>query len=132
MNDKFDDIILRLQAQQPTLDNADELTDAIMAALPDQQPAPSSVDSPAPRILYLFRNISSAAAVFLIALFLWQYNEEPNVIPHVSSAYEPVLSHELPFACECSSFNECASQYLAQRAQTNSLKNKIRKHYENN
>lgn len=134
MNDKFDDIILRLQAQQPTLDNADELTDAIMAALPSQQPAPSPVANPAPRILYLIRNISSAAAVFLIAMFLWQYNEEPELSHHQTSYCQPVYRFESPYACECNTLSECVSQYAAQRkgSQTNSIKKLIREYYENN
>lgn len=135
MNDKFDDIILRLQAQQPTLDNADELTAAIMAALPDQQPANAVVATPAPRIFYLFRNISSAAAVFLIALFVWQYNEQPELTSNEFSQVIPFKS-ERSLACDCLSAEECMAEYISQHnrnmnARTNTIEFLMRKHHEN-
>lgn len=113
MNDKFDDIIARLQSQQPVLDNADELTDAIMSALPDQQTASAPVVSHIPRVFYLLRNVSSAAAVFLIALFVWQYNEQPELSPN-GAAQTNYPSNGPSFSCNCFSQKECVAEYISQ------------------
>ena len=71
---KIDEILSRLQEQQPDVCNPDELTDRIMDSLPDlhtEQP------KPARRIrLYIASAIAAAASVLL--LLTLHYSEEPT------------------------------------------------------
>ncbi|MCQ2236256.1 MAG: hypothetical protein MJZ18_04545 [Bacteroidales bacterium] len=131
MTDKFDDIILRLQAQQPSLDNADELTDMTMASLPDQQQTPA-IAPKGPRVLYIIRNISSAAAMFLIALFIWQYNEVPELTP--SEFSQTGSNSEQTFFCDGADRKECINKYIETRrsAKHTLIEQLKRVHHENN
>ena len=79
MNDKLDEIIARLQSQQPEPDCADELTDMIMDSLPefpDETPVIAVQHRGAP-IVGIVRYFSSAAAIFLFVLFVWQNVRNP-------------------------------------------------------
>ena len=61
---KIDEILSRLQAQQPDISNPDELTDRIMDSLPD---LPTEQPKPARRIrLYVASAIAAAASVLLL------------------------------------------------------------------
>ena len=61
---KIDEILSRLQAQQPDISNPDELTDRIMDSLPD---LPTEQPKPARRIrLYIVSAIAAAASVLLL------------------------------------------------------------------
>lgn len=61
---KIDEILSRLQEQQPDISNPDELTDRIMDSLPD---LPTEQPKPARRIrLYIVSAIAAAASVLLL------------------------------------------------------------------
>ena len=61
---KIDEILSRLQEQQPDVCNPDELTDRIMDSLPD---LPTEQPKPARRIrLYIVSAIAVAASVLLL------------------------------------------------------------------
>ncbi len=89
--DKIDDILERLSAQQPELDNPVELTDRIMANLPDRGEGPRQQEETA-RLTYRFvtalRIVSSIAAAWLIGLFLYvnkpapEQQKEKSEVPH--------------------------------------------------
>ena len=71
---KIDDILSRLQEQQPDVCNPDELTDRIMDSLPD---LPTEQPKPAQRIrLYIASAIAAAASVLL--LLTLHYSEGPT------------------------------------------------------
>ncbi len=64
---KIDEILSRLQEQQPEVSNPDELTDRIMASLPD---LPTEQPKPARRIKLYFVSAIAAAASVLLLLYL--------------------------------------------------------------
>ena len=71
---KIDEILSRLQEQQPDVCNPDELTDRIMDSLPD---LPTEQPKPARRIrLYIASAIAAAASVLL--LLTLHYSEDPT------------------------------------------------------
>ena len=72
--DKIDDILERLSAQQPDIDNPSELTDRILANLQERREAPhrqEETTSQTYRFLTLLRVVSSIAAIWLVGLFLY-------------------------------------------------------------
>ena len=83
---KIDEILSRLQEQQPNVSNPDELTDRIMDSLPDlttEQP------KPARRIrLYIVSAIAAAASVLL--LLTLHYSEEPTSVEAVADSQQEV------------------------------------------
>ena len=83
---KIDEILSRLQEQQPNVSNPDELTDRIMDSLPDlttEQP------KPARRIrLYISSAIAAAASVLL--LLTLHYSEEPTSVEAVADSQQEV------------------------------------------
>jgi hypothetical protein len=93
MNEKIDDIITRLQAQQPELKDADQLTDRIMASLPDiSQEEETEKPSYAAWIVYL-RAASSVAAIFLIVFTLWHIPGFGNpAIMQTTNDYEQCIA----------------------------------------
>ena len=89
--DKIDDILERLSAQQPELDNPVELTDRIMANLPDRGEGPRQQEETARhnyRFVTALRIVSSIAAAWLIGLFLYvnkpvpEQQKEKSGVPH--------------------------------------------------
>ena len=73
---KIDEILSRLQEQQPDVSNPDELTDRIMDSLPD---LPTEQPKPARRIrLYIVSAIAAAASVLLL---LTLHRNDNNVDP---------------------------------------------------
>ena len=74
---KIDEILSRLQEQQPDVSNPDELTDRIMASLPD---LPTEQPKPARRIrLYVASAIAAAASVLLLLTLHSLVGEEQGV-----------------------------------------------------
>ena len=73
--DKIDDILERLSAQRPDIDNPVELTDRIMANLSDRSDALRQQETPLRtyRFVTVLRIVSSMAAAWLIGLFLYLY-----------------------------------------------------------
>lgn len=76
---KIDEILSRLQEQQPDVCNPDELTDRIMDSLPD---LPTEQPKPARRIrLYIVSAIAAAASVLLLislGIVSNNHNDEGN------------------------------------------------------
>jgi len=83
---KIDEILSRLQAQQPDVSNPDELTDRIMDSLPD---LPTEQPKPARRIrLYVASAIAAAASVLL--LLTLHYSEGPTSLEAVADLQQGV------------------------------------------
>ena len=77
---KTNDILEKLKAaEQPIIDNPDELTDLIMSSLPEQN-APQKEQPQRPHaMLIALRIISTIAALWLIGLFLYTSYTEPSL-----------------------------------------------------
>ncbi|MBQ3925363.1 MAG: hypothetical protein II706_00090 [Bacteroidaceae bacterium] len=98
----IDDILERLKGQQPMLENPDEMVENIMACLPDMeehgasckgQETRSEGKETAPKqsaILIALRIITSAAAIWLIGLFI--YVNQP-VKTEASNAQANTIDH---------------------------------------
>ena len=83
---KIDEILSRLQEQQPDVSNPDELTDRIMDSLPD---LPTEQPKPARRIrLYIVSAIAAAASVLL--LLTLHYSEGPTSLEAVADLLQGV------------------------------------------
>ena len=83
---KIDEILSRLQEQQPDVSNPDELTDRIMDSLPD---LPTEQPKPARRIrLYVASAIAVAASVLL--LLTLHYSEGPTSLEAVADLRQGV------------------------------------------
>ena len=83
---KIDEILSRLQEQQPDVCNPDELTDRIMDSLPD---LPTEQPKPARRIrLYIVSAIAAAAIVLL--LLTLHYSEGPTSLEAVADLRQGV------------------------------------------
>ena len=83
---KIDEILSRLQEQQPDVCNPDELTDSIMDSLPD---LPTEQPKPARRIrLYVASAIAAAASVLL--LLTLHYSEGPTSLEAVADLRQGV------------------------------------------
>ena len=83
---KIDEILSRLQAQQPDVSNPDELTYRIMDSLPD---LPTEQPKPARRIrLYVASAIAAAASVLL--LLTLHYSEGPTSLEAVADLRQGV------------------------------------------
>ena len=83
---KIDELLNRLQEQQPDVSNPDELTDRIMDSLPD---LPTEQPKPARRIrLYIVSAIAAAASVLL--LLTLHYSEGPTSLEAVADLRQGV------------------------------------------
>ena len=83
---KIDEILSRLQEQQPDVSNPDELTGRIMDSLPD---LPTEQPKPARRIrLYVASAIAAAASVLL--LLTLHYSEGPTSLEAVADLRQGV------------------------------------------
>ena len=83
---KIDELLNRLQEQQPDVCNPDELTDRIMDSLPD---LPTEQPKPARRIrLYIASAIAAAASVLL--LLTLHYSERPTSLEAVADLRQGV------------------------------------------
>jgi hypothetical protein len=83
---KIDEILSRLQEQQPDVSNPDELTDRIMDSLPD---LPTEQPKPARRIRLYFASAIAAAASVLLLLTL-HYSEGPTSLEAVADLRQGV------------------------------------------
>ena len=91
---KIDEILSRLQEQQPDVSNPDELTDRIMDSLPD---LPTEQPKPARRIrLYIVSAIAAAAIVLL--LLTLHYSEGPTSLEAVADLRQGVPAPEKALA----------------------------------
>ena len=82
---KIDEILSRLQEQQPAISNPDELTDRIMDSLPDldaEQPTPA-------RRIRLYTALALAAAASILLLLTLQLNNQ--VEPKAS---QPIVAQQ--------------------------------------
>lgn len=80
--DKTDDILGRLKDWQPVIDNPDELTERIMARLPERETRGNRWRLVLGRSL---QYVSSIAAALLIGLFLYQQHETVDEVPHYNT-----------------------------------------------
>ena len=85
---KIDEILSRLQEQQPDISNPDEWADRIMDSLPD---LPTEQPKPARRIrLYIASAIAVAASVLLLLTLQFNHGIEPDAQqPLVAEKVEP-------------------------------------------
>ena len=83
---KIDEILSRLQEQQPDVCNPDELTDRIMDSLPD---LPTEQPKPARRIRFYIASAIAAAASVLLLLTL-HYSEGPTSLEAVADLLQGV------------------------------------------
>lgn len=99
--DKIDDILQRLSAQQPDIANPGDLTDRIMANLPDRREAPQQPEATTTRtcrFVTALRIVSSMAALLLVGLFLYvnksvvEAPTETNKVPHYYTNARPAGS----------------------------------------
>ena len=99
---KIDDMFDRLHGQMPELENPEEMVESIMRNLPDREmPLPVKA-SKQYAVLIALRIISSAAAIWLIGLFIYvswpQQSATQNVNAYIidipqSSTLENVYTH---------------------------------------
>ena len=80
---KIDEILSRLQEQQPDVSNPDELTDRIMDSLPD---LPTEQPKPARRIRFYIASAIAAAASVLLLLTLHSLVGEEQGVGSVTSS----------------------------------------------
>lgn len=132
MNDKLDEIIARLQSQQPEPDCADELTDMIMDSLPElpaETPVSATQHRVAP-IVSIVRNFSSAAAIFLFILFAWQNVKNPFFQQSPDTPdYEQCIANYKPdysSITESSNPRESFNRYFQQRESKVKYLNKLK------
>ncbi len=79
-NTKYDTLIARLRDAKPVVPDADMLTDEIMLAISKQNKNTSY------RVLNWFRPFMTAAAMFLLGLFLYQQLENTGSVQQVTAA----------------------------------------------
>lgn len=81
---KIDDMFDRLQGQMPELENPEEMVESIMRNLPDREmPLPVKA-SKQYAVLIALRIISSAAAIWLIGLFIYVNQPLESDAQHVN------------------------------------------------
>ena len=131
---KTNDILEKLKAaEQPIIDNPDELTDLIMSSLPEQN-APQKEQPQKPQaILIALRIISSIAALYLVGLFFY-LQQEP--VAKVETAYTNKVEKQQPAPqpayCTEGTPREILMCYLEHRqAQPDTYKQLKRMNYEN-
>lgn len=121
---KIDDILKRLQSQSPTLDNEDEFTDWIMNAIPDKEEKRNA------KVIKLIQMFSSAAAILLIMLFVWQ-NIDYDKQPKTYTEYKQNII-ESPLR-QCTTANQVYTYCKQKMAKNqNSINRLIENYYENN
>ena len=74
---KIDEILNRLQEQQPDISNPDEWTDSMMAGLPD---LPAEQPKPARRVRLYVASAITVAASLLLLLTLHRNNVDPQQV----------------------------------------------------
>lgn len=120
----IDDILSRLQSQSPKLENEVEFTDWIMDAIPDKEENKNG------KVIRLIQVFSSAAAILLISLFIWQ-NYDYDIKPKTYTEYRPNII-ESPI-CYCTTAGQIYTYCKQKMADNqNSYKRLIKNYYENN
>ena len=111
---KTDIILEKLKAaQQPTVDNPDELTDLIMGSLPEQDAQQKEQPAKPHAVLLALRIVSSMAAVYLVGLFLYLQAEPTNKVETVYK-YNKVESPQ-PAYCTEGTAREILMCFLEQK-----------------
>ena len=131
-NDKIDDIIKRLQAEEPVLTDADEMTERIMNALPDNSANSPRIAADASSVFLLFvRALSSAAAVVLVFLFIWQNISVRPLPPETTKDYEQCIAkYKSDYSFdECNDLRQACQQYARQRESHRSVINSLVNEY---
>lgn len=110
---KTDNILEKLKAaQQPAVDNPDELTDLIMSSLPEQD-APLKEQPAKPHaVLLTLRIVLSMAAVYLVGLFIYLQAEPTN---KVETVYNNKVESPQPAYCTEGSAREILMCYLERK-----------------
>ena len=123
MNDRFDDIMSRLSAQQPVLDNPDAMADMVMARIQEERPV-----SRRRLLLRVVHATSTVAASMLILLYVWQMFDVAEPVRQQSVAVQtPVIESNRYFRfSQCRSLQEVASE-MRRIKKNNQL---LRKYYE--
>lgn len=130
MNNQIDNILDRLQKQQPELQDPELLADSIIAVLPDRPK--ESIIQPVSRykgVILFMHTVSSVAAVLLLVLFLWQsYDgidlQETVVSPDYSSQlakYQPQFDLSKDPAQQIAQYQERKQELISQRNQMRSI-----------
>ncbi|MBR1667788.1 MAG: hypothetical protein IJ693_05835 [Bacteroidaceae bacterium] len=88
---QIDNILNRLQGQQPVIDRPDELTDQIMGSLAEKDAHSIGEIRRGNAFLIALRIISSAAAILLIGLFI--YVNQP-----VKTEAQNAYAHKIDFS----------------------------------
>jgi hypothetical protein len=88
---KLEETINRLRKSKPVLNHGDELTEKIMNSISERK------TNTLERIIVLVRPWISAAAVFLIGLYIFQQNEEP--ITEIQKVYTPKKENQITVDC---------------------------------
>ena len=148
---KYDEIMNRLKGMKPNVENEEELTESIMASLPDfngencQELTETTLTDTVPAgrnttnpVIVVLRTILSLVAVFLIGLFIWL-----NSGKHVSEKTEAYIltqrTEHISHMSGIDGYSTPAELYMcymeSRRTKENSI-SKIRKmineQYENN
>ena len=76
-------LLERLQGQMPVIDNPEELTDCIMARLPDL-PEKTDVSTKMPAWVIVLRTVSALAAMWIVGFFIFVNNPVKSDINQVS------------------------------------------------
>ena len=81
---KIDDILNRLQKEQPVIDMPDELTERIMNSLPERRPEATAGQKT--QKAWLYTTIGAAAASIMLLLTLHQ------ISPDIGGRQQPVVA----------------------------------------
>jgi len=129
---KYNKLIAKLHLAEPLIDNPMELTDAILDAIRKDKIR----KTPGRSVLWL-RTLSSAAAIFLIGLFLFQANQ--SFVPQNQVSYSQIFNSRPANTDFCTGSSgskfktkkELLLQYMCY-IQKNAASNKmLRKYYQN-
>jgi hypothetical protein len=91
MNNNIDDILTRLQGQQPVIDNPEELTDSIMQSLPEQDDI--VIKEHKGRLMPIIWRWVAAAACLLIIIGIgvgYQFSDSPQPISQSTTVSHPI------------------------------------------
>lgn len=148
---KYDEIMNRLKGMKPNVENEEELTESIMASLPDfngencQELTETTLTDTVPAgrnttnpVIVVLRTILSLAAVFLIGLFVW-LNSEKHASEKTEAYIPKQKTEHISHLSGIDEYSTPAELYMcymeSRRTKENSI-SKIRKmineQYENN
>lgn len=131
MSEKVDEIIAKLQAQQPKLKDADQFADSIMHSLPDLPE--EKVPRPQSRLLAVQRTFASIAASFLILITLWQGINAISSSPVQQMSFEQcVAKYESDYSSlsNSDSFDKAVARYESMKKSRPSLIKQLKGTYD--